>query len=506
MKQKQTVEKSIFIPSILLVACLAVCILLMPESSSKIIYRLFDFLTNELGWLYLAIAAVILFFSLWAAFSKYGRIRLGGENEKKQYSEFHWSSMMFTAGMGVGVAVLSFIEPLSFLASEYFDVVPLSDKAYEYAHMYDQFLWGISGWAIYVPATLAVAYILFIKKGKVLRMSSTCEDLFSSEKTKKLSGRIIDVISVFGTVGGMATTLGMAVPTLTVLIEYFIGIPQSFLLTCSVLAVFVVIFGSSVYFGLEKGIKNLSSINMYIFGLFIIAVAFKTPLLKVLNLELNSIGLMFDNFWELTFGTDPFSKGGFSHDWVIFYWAWFLAFVPMMALFVARISKGRTVRQLVLGEIIWGAGGSMSVFALFGGYSLHLQKTGTVDLVSVLKTSGSERTIVAILETLPVPGIIFIIYALLLTLFISTTMDSTAYVLSSICTRQITGDEQPARWNRMLWALLLALFALGFILIGGLQTVQTASIVTGFPMLFVSVITMVSARKMFKSHSGKNML
>lgn len=174
--------------------------------------------------------------------------------------------------------------------------------------------------------------------------------------------------------------------------------------------------------------------------------------------------------------------------------------MPMIALFGARVSRGRTIRQMILGELLYGGGGSLLVFGLFGSYSIFLQRNGVVDLVAINATQGREYALIAILQTLPFPNIMQILVLVLMFVFLATTIDSTAYTLASVCTPHLEGTEQPTRANRMIWALVLLLFSLGLVLIGGLETIQTASILLGFPLIFISAIIMMSVLKLFKEH------
>lgn len=305
---------------------------------------------------------------------------------------------------------------------------------------------------------------------------------------------------VVGMVGGNATSLGLGVPIVATIICRLTGIKLNIWLTAGILLAWFVVFGSATFMGMDKGIKKLSSFNMYTLFAFIAVILLVSPVLDILNLELNSIGLMFDNLGMLLLGTDPITQSGFPQNWTVFYWAWMLTFIPVMALFTARISRGRTIRQVVFGEAIWGGVGCMSAFALFGGYSLFLQRSGKVDLVGILAEGGREKAIVAILETLPMANIMMIVYVVLLFLFLATTIDSTSMMLASVCTKNLPSTEEPARWHRVLWSLILMLMAFGLSVVGGLQVIQTASLVVGAPLIAVAVIAIIAVKKQFKTY------
>ncbi len=499
MRTKHNVEPMIFVPSII-IATLTICAMLFfPTEAQLIIQQIFTFMTHEIGWLYLAIILVLLCFSLWIAFSKFGKIKLGAPDDKKEYSDWSWTAMMFAAGMSVSVVLLGFSEPIALLLSPPLGVEPLSNEAFQAAHMYEQFVEGFIAWSVYGPASAAVAYTIFIKKDSALRLSHACYPVLGKH-SNDFSGHLIDVLVMLGMIGGISTSLGMGTPAVTAFITYIFDIPESTMLTLGIMFIWALIFGVSVFMGLDEGIRRLSDFNLYIlFGLAIMVVI-AAPITDIIDMEFTSISLIIDNFGDLILGIAPFGADTFTQDWTIFYWAWWISFMPMMALFGARISKGRTIRQLVLGEILYGGGGAMVIFGLFGGYALHLQHSGTVDLVTILENSSNNNVVLAILETLPFANVVIFVVMILIFVFLATTIDSTAYTLASVCCVKLDADEQPARWSRMLWALILLLFSLSLVLIGGLETIQTASIVLGFPLIFVSIIVMFSVRKMAKEH------
>ncbi len=499
MEQKR-INKPVFFTSVLLLAAAIVCMIAIPETTAAVVNRVFTVLTYDFGWLYLLIFVICCGAAIWIGTSKYGTIRLG--DEEKQYSESSWTAMMFTAGLGVGLIVQSFVEPLYFLSSPPFHIEPMSDAAFEYAHMYSQYLWGPMGWACYVPATIAVAWVLYIKKKPVLRLSAACEPVLGKHVNGAL-GKVIDTIVVVGMAGGNATSLGLGVPIVATIFCHLTGIENTIWLTVGILVAWFLVFGTATFLGMDKGVKMLSTFNMYTLFVFIGVVLLVSPILDILNLEMNSIGLMIDNLGMLVFGTDPITKSGFPQNWTVFYWAWMLTFVPMMALFTARISRGRTIRQVVFGEAIYGGMGCMSAFALFGGYSLHLQRSGAVDLVRILAEEGREEAIVAILETLPLHQVMMVVYVVLLFLFLATTIDSTSMMLASVCTDHLQSHEEPARWNRVLWSLLLMLLALGLSVVGGLHVIQTASLVVGAPLAAVAALCIVAVRRQFKEYCQK---
>ncbi len=305
-------------------------------------------------------------------------------------------------------------------------------------------------------------------------------------------GKVIDIIVVFSIVGGVGTSLGLSVPLVSELFQEMFGVEDTFLLQMGILFLWTAMIAWSVYNGLGKGIQTLSNINTVLGFVLLFFVLVVGPTVFLLNLWSNSFGLFLDNFFRLNFWTDPVAKGGFPEGWTIFYWAWWIAYAPMMGLFVARISRGRTIKELILHGVIWGSIGCWAFFAIWGGYAVNLQINGVIDLQSILNTSGIPATVVAVLKTLPLSTIIIPVFTLLCFVFLATTVDSSAYMLASICTKEISGYQEPARWNRILWTVLLAVVGVGLLSVGGLKAVQTSTILVALPMIPVLVIMSMS--------------
>ena len=268
------------------------------------------------------------------------------------------------------------------------------------------------------------------------------------------------------------------------------------------LAVLLALFGSSVYLGLEKGMKWLSSATVYItLGLLAVTLLWG-PTSYLIDSETNSIGLLVSNFVRMSTYTDPNLASGFPQNWTIFYWGWWLAYMPVMGLFVARISRGRTIRQVICGQVLWGSVGCMTVFGIMGGYALYIQKTGIADLVGILETQGQEAAIAAVIGTLPLPQIMLVVYLISCFVFLATTISSSAFILSSMTSRRLTGYEAPARWNRLLWSVVFMLFSAGIMVVGGLESIKLVCVLAGFPLIAVVIVLMRAIVRMVKENGA----
>ena len=489
--KKQCVHWHILIGSAIPVSLLIIVLIGFPQQSSLFVDLLFEGLCANFGWLFLGVVVCIGIFSIALAISPLGSIRLGGVDEQKQYSNFSWAAMMFTAGLGTALVVMSYLEPVMFLDTPPFGIERLSGEAFRFALVPDQFLYGFLAWLIYIPGIIGVAVSLHVRGEQTLRLSAACRPTIGAKGSGFL-GTAIDVLGNVAVIGGISSALGLGVPIITFIVHKLTGIPEGFWLTLAVLLLWTILFATSVFLGLDKGIKRLSTFNVYLFGAVIILVGTVNPLGDAIHLWIGSLGLMLDNFGKLAFGVSAYGDSDFVQNWVVFYWAWWLTYAPMMGLFVARISRGRTVRGVIVGILVFGALASMACFAWFGSYAISLQQGGTVDLVSIFADAGREAAFYAILQTMPLAPAVEVVYIVLLFVFCATSIDSTAYVLASTSMDNLPVNAQPRRWIRVAWAVMLLLFTLGLVLVGGLQTLQTATILTALPMVAIVILLMVS--------------
>ena len=500
----QNIEKKIFIPAFAILVLIMLPIYLVPDKVNSIISFLFDLCTGQLGWIFLLTCLASFAFLIWLTASKYGNIRLGRADERPQYGNLSWIAMLFTAGVGTSIVILGFLEPIYYVSGPPFNFEPFSKDAYEYAHMYGQFHWGFRAWAIYNPAIVAIAYIMFVRKEKSMRLSTACKSVIGKRATG-WTGHIIDILVVFGIVGSISTSLGIGAPVLSTIIREVFNIPveYDFIVSIVVLIIWVLIFGTSVYLGLDKGIQNLSNINVVLAFIFMLIVFFVGPTVNIIKMEVNSLGLYLSEFVRMSTWMDPFGDGVFVQEWTVFYWGWWLAFMPMMGMFVGKISRGRTIKEVMWGQLVWGTLGCCTSFMIFGGYSLYLQSSGQVNLATILATQGQSAAIVAILKTLPLAKFMMIFLCVVCFVYLATTIDSCAYVLAGTTTRKLDEKEDPARWNRIVWAILFCLLSIGLMVIGGLEAVKTISVLTGLPLVAVIFILMASVKKMLQEDTTK---
>ncbi|ATW27254.1 BCCT family transporter [Candidatus Formimonas warabiya] len=495
-QRKLQIDWRVFWPALIVVLGVSLPLAINPEKGGTVVNAALAFCTGKFGWLFLLFGMFCFVLLMWLAFGRYGNVKMGGPTDEPEFSYFSWIAMLFCAGIGSGIMIWSVIEPIYYLAGPPLNVEAGTFMAKEWAHVYGQFHWGFSAWAIYCLPTIPIAYYVYVRKENSLKMSVTFKDLFGPKVVDSWIGVVIDVIVMFGLIGAVGTSLGLAVPVVSALFHEMFGIPQGMGLNLLIIALWTAMFGTSVFKGLSKGIKVLSDINIYLAIILAVFVLFVGPTVFTMKLWTNSMGLLFSNFFHMSFWMDPINQGGFPEGWTVFYWAWWIAYTPMMGLFVARISRGRTIKDIVIAECLWGTLGCWLFFGVIGAYSIYVDINGIVPVSQILADQGSQAAIVAVMGSLPLGKLVMFVYLTLIFIFLATTLDSSAYTLASVCTRDIRGDEQPATWNRVFWALCIGLISIGLLAVGGLGPVQTSSIVSALPLmpvLFLQVISFMKA-------------
>ncbi|NOI81559.1 BCCT family transporter [Vibrio tubiashii] len=491
------IDKPTFFGAIALLVAIVFPLILFPQQGADWIAIAKSFMTDKLGFLYLALGLGAFFFMIYVVFSDMGQIKLGDPDEKPEFATSSWAAMLFCGGIGASILYWGCIEWAYYYQSPPFQLEPGSEEAVRWAATYGIFHWGPIAWAIYLIPALPIAYFFYVRKQPVLKVSSALMPVLGEERTKGAAGKIVDVLFIFGLLGGAATTLGLAAPLIGEGLNFLFGIPQSTLSQVAVLLVCTAIFAYSSYAGMEKGIKVLSNINFWGAMGLLAFVLIAGPTIFMLETGLDSIGRMLSNFFVMATWAEPFGGYGsfenthFPQDWTIFYWAWWLVFAPSMGLFVARISRGRTIKQMVSGSIFFGSLGCFLFFMILGNYGLSLQLSGEMDIVGILNTQGATKAIFSMLSALPMGTLVIAVFTILCVIFTATTFDSISYILASVVQNNVT--EEPMRWNRMLWAFTLSFLPTVLMFLGGLSTLQTAAIVGGLPLLVISVMLMISA-------------
>ena len=495
--KKRNVDLGVVIPSLVLIGAVVTALLCFPTASRTVIDQVFDYLLTHWSWAYSLCVIVPIILLLWVTFSKYGNIRFGKPEDKPEYSMFAWAGMLFTSNVGSSIVTLGFLEPLYYVQTPPFDIEAYSGEAYEYAHMYGQFHWGPSAWAIYIPAIIAVGVVVYRHNAQTLRLSSVTEHV-GNKKLMKPFGKVIDILVVFGIIAGISTSMGLGVPVVSNVLSSLLNIPDTMVLRGIVVLIWIGIFVFSTFRGLTRGIQLLSNINIAILGVFLLMLFFINNPQQIISAEINSIGLYTQNFIRLNTWLDPFGSGEFLSLWTIFYWGWWLSFMPLIVLFIVRTSRGRTLKQVLWGQLLLGSAGTSVCFMVLGSVSLQLQQSGQLDIISILNQQGQAAAVLAILNQLPLSNIFSVMFVVLLFIFLATCIDSAAYILASNCEKSIKITAEPSRTHRICWAVVLGVVSIALVMFDMMKAVQTLSIASGFFLIFVQFYMIYAAIKLLK--------
>ena len=470
-------------------AAIAVCIPLglVPDQANQVVSELYNWVATNLGVFYQMFAMGTIGFLTWLAFGPYGHIRLGGVDEKPDYRTFSWVGMLFCAGTGASLLVWSGVEWAFYYDAPPMGAEPRSTNALDWATAYGPFHWGITAWAFYALPTVAIGYPFYVKNVPHLRASTSLHAILGTRGENSAIGRAVDLAAMIALLGGAGTSLGVIAPTIAASTAELLGIQTSFSLEMIVMSFCIGLFGVSVYLGIDRGIRRLSDLNVYlILGLlaFILVVG---PTLFILKTSVNTVGFMMQNIIRMMSWTDPVDRSGFVETWTIFYWAWWIAFALPIGVFVTRISRGRTIRQVILSMIFFGSAGCWIFYFILGNYSLSLELAETFSVTQSLADNGMYVTVENIISTLPFGAWALALFIVVSVISVATTYDSASYTLASTATAELKEGDNPARWHRLFWALILGLLPVFMMFVGGLQIIRSGVLLASVPLLFVGV-------------------
>lgn len=479
MKPKHLYLNSLFFISILLTCIFIIWGIFFTENMNKITSALFEGTVANLGWIYVVGAFFFVLFSFYLMFSKYGKIRLGKETDRPEFSTGSWLAMLFGAGTGIGIVYYGVAEPVLHYTSP-----PVGEgqntAAAEKAMEYSFFHWGLQPWGIYAVIGLAFAYFQF-KKGLPASVSSAFYPILK-EKIYGPIGKVIDILAIIATVFGIATSLGLGTMQITAGLNHLFKIPDTLSVQLTVIGVGTMLYMVSISTGIGRGIKILSNtallLSIAIMGIIIVV----GPTTSIFNTLIDSTGGYISNWLNMSLGLEPFGDQSWLHDWTLFYWAWWIAWAPFVGLFIARISRGRMISEFIFGVLIVPTLGTFLWFSVFGGSALHfIHNLGNTELATAV-TSNLSLSIFHFFEYLPFSLLLSIIGFSVIAIYYITVADTATYVLGMLSER---GRLTPSTSVKVTWGVIQALVATVLLIAGGLEVLQRFSIVVAFPFAII---------------------
>jgi len=499
MKQNnRQIDKPLMTISLATIFSIVAGLSLYPEQGNAIAKQLFTILTDQFGAIFLLFGFFSVIALAWIALSKHGDIKLG--DSKPQYSFFTYLAMMICAGLGSATVYWAFVEWGYYYMSPPYGIEANTPLAAEWATSYNMFHWGISAWSLYCIASLPVAYSFHVRKNPQLKLSAVCESILGRYYNPVI-GKAIDTIFIFSCVGAMGITLGLSVPMVTEGIASLMGVESSFGMNVGLMLFITALFTVSSYVGIEKGMAKLSDMNTKLAIVFVVLILVVGPTTFIIDQMTNGYGLMLQNFIRMSLWTDPVEGGSFPTSWTVFYWAYWMTYVPFMALFVTKVSSGRTLREVIGSMVLGGSAGCFIFFGVLGSFSMSTHLNELVNVTESIQQAGGSATVVAVLETLPASALFIIIFAVMSTLFLATTLDSASFTLAATAANQLDENANPPTFLRLFWCMILAAVPLTMMFIDApLSTVQTLAIVTSLPLMFVIFVMLYGFFGWIKRH------
>lgn len=490
---KKSLKNPVFIVSASVILLLVVLGAFTTEAFKSVADTLFNFTTVNFGWFYLLVVFIIIIFLIGVSFSKYGGIRLGADTDRPEFPFFTWIGMLFSAGFGAGLVFWGVAEPMSHFFTTPFDNEAQTTEAARIAMGYSFFHWGVSQWSVFAIVGLVIGFLQFRKKKPGL-VSTALEPIVGS---KPLVRHSIDSFAVIATVMGIATSLGLGVLQMNGGLNAVFGIGNSFGVQLIIIAVMFIAYTLSSSTGLHKGIAYLSNINLGLALVLMVFVFFAGPTVFILETFTLALGDYLTNFVQYSLRLTPYEGGSWVREWTIFYWAWAIAWSPFVGAFVARVSRGRTIREFVLGVLVIPPAIACVWIAVFGGTALwyDLNKgAGIAEAVNADLTSALFQTF----ENLPLTGIMSVAAILLIFTFLVTSADSATYILASMTNY---GSLNPPTFLKIVWGVLMSAIAAVLLFAGGLEALQTASLISALPFTLLLLLMVFSFVKILKNET-----
>ena len=474
----------------LIVLLIALWGLFFPQQLNTTSTAIFTWITQNFGWFYSIAMTAFTVFAIWIGFfSRYKNMRLGADDSKPEYSNKLWFAMLFSAGMGIG------LEPLNFYVSP-LGAAGGTEEAAQFAFSKVFLHWGIHPWANYAIMALVIAYMQF-RKGHPALISSLFIPLIGKKGAEGPIGKTIDILALLATAGGVCTTLGLGVMQINSGMNYIFGIPVTTVVVIATVVILTVIYVSTAAAGIEKGSAAVSNANILICALAVIFLFFAGPTVHILNNLTEGLGIYLSDFIKSSFSMGAFGDSDWYGQWTIYYWGWWIAWAPFTGSFIARISKGRTVKELIAGVMLLPAGASIVWFSVYGTLGIDLGLDAAKDAIQSTSTA-----LFSVLSQYPLGAILSIVMLVLVCTFFCSSATSAAIVLGMYSEK---GTMNPSVKSKIVWGILLGILTLSILLSGdnGIDMLKTLSIIVGFPFAIIKLASLFSFCKELKNEKLK---
>ncbi len=474
-----------------------------PDWGANIASNAFNFMSVRFGSTMQVIGVGALIFLIWMAMSKYGAIQLDGN--KPEHSNFSWYAMMFFCGNGAGTLYWVFLEwGYHFNANLQLGGVAVSEAMnYERALAYSIFDWGPSMWAVCGLFIIPFAYHYHIKKDGKMKLSQLCKYTIGQKRVDGMWGKLIDFLFIFAAVGSISITAGTSGSTMAVTLADFLGINSTFGLTVAILLFSALLYTVSSLVGIEKGMRRISGFNIYFSSALLLLILLLGPTQFILDSIVNALGIVGNDFLRMSLWTDPVAQSGYPQSWTTFYLVYFFVFGPFTGLFVAKVSKGRSIKEVIIAYITFCTAGAIALFGIVGGYQQFARMSGGLDVPAMLQNGEAANIASQTLQSLPFPTISTILYFVAILLFLATTLDACSFTLSSTISKKLKTNEEPNKYLKFIWCLILVALPIAITYAGtNVNTVKSIVLATGLPLAILIFIIYSGIMKEMKKDFG----
>ncbi len=475
-------KQAVFIFSLILVLLILIPSFIWQEALAMFITQTYEGILTHFGWVYMLGAFFFLVFAIGLSFSRFGKIKLGKDHEKPQYSYPGWFSMLFAAGMGIGLIFWGVSEPLMHYLAPPEHIQPATGEAASFAMTYSFFHWGVHPWAIYIIMSLSIAYFSF-RRGMPPLISSCFYPLLG-EGIYRFPGYLIDILAVFATIFGVATSLGLGATQIHTGLTALLGFPEGIEYTLIIILAATVLYMISSVVGLDKGIQALSKLNIFLALILMGLMMVLGPTSYIFNIFTTTIGSYTNQILEMSLDANPFIGHEWLESWTLFYWAWWISWSPFVGMFVARISRGRTIKEFIHGILLVPALMTFLWFSVFGGSGLHMQMEEGIGIAEIARADESEA-LFFLFEHIPMGAVFSVVALILLFVFFITSADSATFVLG-ILTSQ--GSMDPPFFKKLAWGICQSGIAIALLVLGGIIALQQMAINAALPFSIIMLL------------------
>ncbi|NUB93513.1 BCCT family transporter [Haloterrigena sp. SYSU A121-1] len=480
----------VFLVGFLTALVAVVAFALMPDAAASAVKRVNSLVEEKVGWMYLLAMFFVVAFALFLVFGPWGNVKLGKPDEEPQYSFVSYFAMLYSAGIGAGIVFWGPAEAIF-----HYDTVPplvgaesqTADAAVG-AVRYTFFHWGLSAWAAYAIMSLPIAFYTY-RHDAPMRVSTVLTPFLGIDNLDSGWAKLVDILAVFATLGGIATTLGFVGSQFLTGIEYTTGVSVGDAGTILAIVGLTIAFTLSVTVGIEKGVRRVSRFNMGLFVVVMLLTFVLGPSAYIMSVTTEALGQYINQFVAMSFFMNAGNGSSWVGNWTIFYWAWWFSWTPFVGLFIARVSRGRTIRQVVVTGVLASTAVTIPWFGIMGSIAITEQSTNAADILGVISEYGVAGSGYPLFEALPAGDVLNLLFLLLITTFFVTSADSSTLALGMLTTG---GELEPSTINRVIWGALVGALASLLMVVGGVDALQAASIITGGPFAVITILAVLA--------------